>query len=269
MRFGNAAWGFRETPLEAQLQITKNMGLSILELGIANSPNDIRLDGDTKYVKELYDKYGIELICAATGNDFSVGSYDDVPKIERVIDMCADIGIRYLRIFAGFSPVKEVVGARWETMIACLSTIAKYAEEKNVIPVIETHGGVNAYPDGGVRHFHTVSTMPEVFAKMFSELPENIGINYDPANLYAVGFKNPDEFYQKIKEKVICVHMKDFSLMPSGNLRPAACGESDMDWKSILSGIGKSDIIALFEYENTEDVESGCQKSYNYIKQFI
>lgn len=57
--------------------------------------------------------------------------------------------------------------------------------------------------------------------------------------------------------------------MQSGHIKPAACGESSMDWKKIIDGIGKSDVLALFEYENTEDVEDGCMRSYNYIKQFI
>lgn len=269
MKYGNAAWGFRETPLEQQLQITKDMALKVLELGIANAPNDIQIGDDINTVKELYRKYGIELVCAATGNDFSTGSREDVTKIMAVIDMCSDMGVRYLRIFSGFSPVGEVTGDRWKTMIDCLRTVADYAKTKNVIPVIETHGGVNSFEDGGVRHFHTTSTNLETLKKMLKELPENIGINYDPANLYAVGICNPDEVYQEIKNKVCYIHMKDFAPMPSGNLKPAACGESDMDWRTILDGIGQRDIIALFEYENTEDIKEGCIRSYNHIKQFI
>ena len=44
MKFGNASWGFRETPLEEQLKITKGLGLEVLELGIANAPKDLPLD---------------------------------------------------------------------------------------------------------------------------------------------------------------------------------------------------------------------------------
>ena len=62
MKFGNAAWGFRETPLEQQLKITSDMGLRVLELGIENAPNDVKIGDDTKAVKELYRKYGIELM---------------------------------------------------------------------------------------------------------------------------------------------------------------------------------------------------------------
>lgn len=265
MIFGNAAWGFRETPLEEQLKITKDMGLTVLELGIANAPNDLPLDGDTDEVVNLYKKYGISLVCAATGNDFSNGNKDDVPKIKKVIDMCSVMGIKYLRIFAGFSPVDEVVGKRWDIMTECICEISEYAKGKNVIPVIETHGGVDSFSDGGVLHYHTTSTKPEILQKLISSLPENVGMNYDPANLYAVGIKNPDEIYQKIKDKVVYLHLKDFVTMPSGHIKPASCGESDMDWMQILKGLSDCDKIALFEYENVDDVKDGCIRCFDYI----
>ena len=53
MRFGNAAWGFRETPLEKQFEITRNMGLDILEVGIANAPDDIPLDVSEERIAEI------------------------------------------------------------------------------------------------------------------------------------------------------------------------------------------------------------------------
>ena len=268
MIFGNASWGFRETPLERQLEITKNMGLSVLELGIANAPNDLPLDGDPAAVKALYEKYSVALVCAATGNDFTTGGTDDVKKVERVIDLCAELGVKYLRIFAGFSPVGEVCGARWDTMIGCLKQVGAYGAQHGVLPLIETHGGVNAYDDG-VEHFYTTSTKPDVLLKMLEMLPENIGMLYDPANLYAVGIKRPDTVYQRIKNRVFCIHMKDFVTLPSGHLKPAACGESKMDWKELLCGIGGCEKIALFEYENTEDVAEGCKRCYDFIKNTI
>ena len=268
MILGNAAWGFRETPLEKQLEITKDMGLSVLELGIANAPNDLSLNGDTKAVKALYEKYGISLVCAATGNDFTNGTKDDVEKIKTIIDMCAEMGVKYLRIFAGFSPACQVVGESWNIMIDCLTEVGKYAANKGVTPVVETHGGVNCYDDG-VEHFHTTTTKPEILQKLLAEIPENIGINYDPANLYAVGIENPDEVYQLIKDRVCYVHLKDFVSLPSGHIKPASCGESEMDWKKILDGIGNYEIIGVFEYENTEDIKEGSKRCLDFISNFI
>lgn len=53
MKFGNASWGFREKPLEEQLKITREMGLALLELGIANAPKDIPLDITDEQIDEI------------------------------------------------------------------------------------------------------------------------------------------------------------------------------------------------------------------------
>ena len=174
MKFGNASWGFRENPLDKQLEITSGMGLPLLELGIANAPNDLPLDitdSEIEKVKELFEEYKISLECGATGNDFTNGNKDDVAKIRKVIDSCKKLGVKYLRIFAGFSPVNEVTGKRWDIMIGCLKETGEYAKAKGIIPVVETHGGVIGYADG-VQHFHSTSTEPTALLKMLSELPD-------------------------------------------------------------------------------------------------
>ena len=271
MIFGNASWGFRETPLEEQLKITRDMGLTVLELGIANAPKDIPLsvsDEEIAEVIRLYEKYGIELCCAATGNDFSNGDKTDVPKVKKVIDICAKLGVKYLRIFAGFSPVAEVTGARWDNMIECITEVAKYAKDKNVYPVVETHGGVTACEDG-VKHFLSTSADEETLYKMMSELPDEVKINFDPANLRAVGNKHPENVFNNLKDRVAVTHLKDFVPLPSGLIKPAACGESDMDWTAILNALEDFTGPALFEYENTEDIEEGSKRCLDYIAKLI
>lgn len=268
MRFGNASWGFRETALEDQLRITHQMGLSLLELGIANAPNDLPLsitDEEIEEVKRLFGKYEVELFCAATGNDFTYGNADDLPKLKRVVDICEKLGIKILRIFAGFSPVEEVVEERWECMIRCLTEIADYS--KNVVLAIETHGGVNGYEDG-VLHFHSTSSKPEALERMLAQLPVSVKVNFDPANLWAVGIQSPQSLYAAIKDRVAIVHLKDFVTLPSGHMKPAACGESDMNWCEIMATLNP-DIPMLFEYENVEDVGDGLMRCHQFINEII
>lgn len=263
MTFGNAAWGFRETPLEKQLEITKRLGFETLELGIANAPRDVPLDvsdEEIKRVKALYDNYNVKLICAATGNDFTCGNDNDVKKIKNVVDICEKLGAKYLRIFAGFSPKNDVTGVKWDNMISCIKQILDYA--KNVVPVIETHGGVNGFSDG-VEHFASVSTDIDTLLKI-----PDIKILFDPANLFAVG-ENPLTVYEKIKDRVAVVHLKDFVTLESGHIKPAACGESKMNWKALIDAMENTDYPMLFEYENTEDIEQGIKKSFNYIKEMF
>ena len=270
MKFGSAAWGFRETPLEEQFKITADMGLEELELGIANAPRDIPLDvseNELERVKKLSEKYGVKTSCAATGDDFTTGT-DDIEKLKKVILICEKLGVKYLRIFAGFTALKEVTGEKFDIMVKALKEVSLYAAEKNIVPVIETHGGVNGFDDG-VEHFESTTTDLETLKKILSLLPENLRICFDPANLYAVGIKKPESFYEEIKDKVAYAHFKDFKSLESGHLKPSHCGDSDMDWNAILNAMKDFDGICMFEYENTEDIKEGLKRSYEHIKKLL
>ena len=277
MILGNAAWGFRETPLEEQLEITRSMGLKLLELSIAGHPNDrLQLDAfpaQIVAVKKLFKEYNVKLGCFAAGNDFTLKNaaecFTQLENVKKVIDICNRLGGGYLRIFAGFEPVEEIVGDRWRTMIECLTATAKYCRGKNVIPVIETHGGVRNYADGVV-HYHSTSSQPDMLCRMLDELPRSVKVNFDPANLYAVGVKHPEKVYLRIKKRVAYLHLKDFISIPdTAHLRPAACGESDMDWPALMSALHGYEGPALFEYENVEDIADGCKRSLKFINTLL
>lgn len=270
MRLGNASWGLRETLLEKQFEITKNMGLDILEIGIANAPDDIPLDVTDKRLDEIInmsEKYGVKMLCAATGDDFTTGT-DDIAKIKRVIDICKKLKIKYLRIFAGFTPLCDVTDDVFDMMIKSLCEVCNYAKENDVVPVIETHGAVNGYDDG-VEHIMSVTTDLETFKKILNLIPDNAKVCYDPSNLYAVGVSEPDKFYAEIKDKVAYAHFKDFASLPSGHLKPSFCGDSKMNWSNILNAMKDFEGFAVFEYENTEDVEEGLNKCLDYITKLL
>ncbi|OGV31625.1 MAG: hypothetical protein A2020_01835 [Lentisphaerae bacterium GWF2_45_14] len=277
MKLGNASWGFRGTVLEKQLEITRLMGLELLELSVAGHPNDrLQLDASAAQIAEvrkLFQENGIKLCCFSTGNDFTLKNKAECVKqlenVKKTIDICEKLGGGYLRIFAGFEPVEDIVGERWQTMIECLTEAGQYSKGKNIVLAIETHGGVRSFDDG-VEHFFSTSSEPESLYRMLSELPDSIKVNFDPANIYAVGIKHPEDVFSRIKDRVAYMHLKDFVRVPgSDRLRPAECGESDMDWKALMSAVSEYQGPALIEYENMEDVEAGCRKSLEFLKKFL
>lgn len=271
MEFGNASWGFRELPLEEQLKITSSMGLDLLELGIANAPKDLPLtvrQEELEAVKEMFDRYGIRLWYGATGNDFTGEDDGDVEKIAKVTQICARLGIRYLRIFAGFSPVEEVVGRRWDHMISRIKKADRYAQAQGVCLVIETHGGVKIREDGA-EHYNSVSTQPETLKALLEQLPDTVRLNFDPANLWAVGIKRPEVIWEMCRNRVAMIHLKDFVRLPSGRLRAAACGEGGMDLKPLLRAIADYEGAVLFEYENPQDVKEGSLRCYRYVSDLM
>ena len=95
-------------------------------------------------------------------------------------------------------------------------------------------------------------------------------VNFDPANLYAVGIENPEEFYNQIKDKVNYVHLKDFSKIKNSDMiKPSACGESTMDWDLLMKYLEDYKGPGFIEYENTEDFKSGFERSYEFLKKYI
>lgn len=272
---GAASWGFRELPMKERLTVCKRLGIKYLEVGIANALTDIPLDVEEQELdklKQLYQEFGINHELAATGNDFTLTDPEElqkqIEKVMKVIDICSKWKVKYLRIFAGFSPVEEVTGSRWRNMIHAINSAADYAREKKVTLAIETHGGVNSYEDGVV-HFPSVSTQPESLEKMMREIPSDVKFVFDVANLYAVGNLHPEEIYKAISERIAYFHMKDFTKQSGGHYLPAACGDSDMDWETFIGGIADDTGPMLIEYENTEDLEKGILRSMQFLKRLL
>lgn len=189
MQYGLAAWGLREESLESQLRITSGLGLDLLEFSIANYEKDALQIGATpeqiREVKEMFRKYGIRLECGCTGNDFTGDDVEEqIRKVTEVIDIAAELGIRFLRIFAGFQSDSVVCGKRKTRMLDALRTVQAHAEQKQVLLCVETHGGVTALENGALHHFHSATTRTDLWKEI---LETGVSCTYDPANLAAVG----------------------------------------------------------------------------------
>lgn len=274
MQFGTAAWGFRETPLERQLEITRKLGLSVLELGIAGHDND-RLqvgasDADLAAVAALFRSHGVSLSCASTGNDFThadeTASLADLEKVKTVTTLAAKLGVRYLRIFAGFSPAEEVTGKRWDRMVSCLNEAVLHADALGVTLAVETHGGVKPVP-GGIAHFHSTSTRPELLSRWLGEVSPHVRLLFDPANLGAVGMDEKAilALYQDLKPQISTFHLKDFKRVSATAIQPCACGEGQLDWGKLMPEFRAFEGAGFMEYEMTADIEAGLKRTLRAI----
>jgi sugar phosphate isomerase/epimerase len=270
LQFGAASWGFRETPLERQLEITQALGLDELELGIAGHENDVLQLGATAetlmQVQALFAGHGIPLLHASTGNDFTqadeAACLASLEAVKRVSEIAAKLGARHLRIFAGFSPEEEVQGARWELMVRCLNEAVRYAAPLGLTLAVETHGGVKSVP-GGVVHFDSTTTRPELIARLLCEVDKRATILFDPANLGAVGMSEGTilALYRTLRPRISALHLKDFKVVGSNALQPCACGEGKLDWEILMHEFREFSGVGFMEYENTEDIEAGLKRT--------
>ena len=269
MRFGLAAWGLRETPLEKQLIMAKELGISLLELGIGAWKDDFlgadAAKEDIACVRELFCRHGITMECACLGNDFDGDGADaSLATSLKCIDIAGELGIKVFRIFAGFTPLAGLTPAMRQKELECLRTAAAKAASLGMVPAMETHGAVEPFADG-VRHMASSSTHPETVAETLAAIPE-LALAFDPANLLAAG-TDPLAFYRRFSDRIKYVHLKDFVRLPGGGLKGAACGEGALPWQELLTALGKSDLPAMIEYEQPADVRDGFERSLRFIGQ--
>lgn len=267
MRYGLAAWGLREESLESQLRITAGLGLDLLEFSIANYDKDALQTGATagqiEEVRELFRKSGVRLECGCTGNDFTNDDVESqIRKVSEVIDIAAALGLRYLRIFAGFNSDSLIYGSRKERMLNALRTVHEHARKKNILLCVETHGGVTALDNGALLHFNSATTRTDFWKEI---LATGVSCAYDPANLAAVGTCAPCAFYRQFREKIAYVHLKDFR-DTEGGILPAACGEGRLDWPCLMNTLKEFSGPAMIEYELPGDVEDGMKRSLEFLK---
>lgn len=255
---GSAAWGFRELELPEQLDTAKKKGMVYHELGIANADTDIPLDASAEAleaVKKLYEVHGLQLTCAATGNDFTGEDVEtQVQKVCRVIAVCKTLGVQKLRIFTGFTPLFQMSEEKWQRLLEALDTVAAVAREHQVILCVETHGAVEPVLDG-VRHIRSTSTQLRELSRILDRT--DVQLVFDPANLFAVGEADIPTMFDALKDRIGYVHLKDFCPGDGGQLYPCALGGGGTAWEPIAKQLLALEVPLLFEYENPQDLEEG------------
>ncbi|MBO7741121.1 MAG: sugar phosphate isomerase/epimerase [Victivallales bacterium] len=265
---GSAAWGLRETPLEEQFALCRRLGLSQLELSIGNGPKDwVQPDSPEELLEKIAlwrEQYGVGTICGCTGNDFTAEGDlgGDIAHVKAATDTASRLGIRYLRIFAGFTSDSLIYGARLERMLDALKAVAEHGAERGMVIAVETHGGVTPTGDGSIIHFQSPSTRADIWPMI---LATGCRMLFDPANLNAAGHPDTTAFLREFRDAVAYVHLKDFADVPGG-VRPAAIGEGRMKVQPLLDEIRALDCPVMLEYEMPGDIADGLQRSLDLLK---
>jgi len=269
MQYGLAAWGLREESLESQLRITRDLELDLLEFSIANGGNDTLqihcTDAEIEKVRSQFRQYGVRLECGCTGNDLTNDDVDQqTQKVAKVIEIAAKLGLKFLRIFAGFNSDSLVYGDRLTRMLDALKELHAAASGKGITLCVETHGGVTALKNGVLLHFNSVTTRIDHWKKI---LETGVSICFDPANLSAVGCTAPEAFYRLFKDRIPYIHLKDFRDVPEG-IVPAACGEGRLNWDPLMAVLRDHKGPAMIEYELPGDVKDGMSRSLEFLKKY-
>lgn len=261
IRFGNAAYGFREYGFPEFFEACSRIGTPAVEIdagwfdeGEAN--NRVSLDATAReldQVKELAAAAGVKV--TAIGSGAVVGLAGDVAEdrsaeIMKAVDIAEVLGAQVIRVFTehDFTHSKHyvltpdrVTDALYETLAIAFNKLGDYLKGKGIRVGIENHGGTSA-TGAGLKKLLDMVPHPE------------IGVTFDPAN-YAFGGEDPYQALLAVEDRVVYTHWKDVAQAPDKprGVEYRAFGEGEIDWVPIIGTLLDSfDGIWAIEYERKE-----------------
>jgi sugar phosphate isomerase/epimerase len=271
LKIGCGEWGMRELPIEKHFEIAGKFGFKTLEFGIGGDqagrlPAEID-DRQIAAFRHLGEETGIATPGCCLENDFTLpdaAAHNSIlAETLRQIRLAKRCGAEQVRLFAGFTPIGDLTQAIWDRLIAAFESTDALCRELGLAIAIETHGKITMR-DGVAHHEHTVSTDPEALARLIDELPPTVGFNWDPGNLKPVSPDDRTCALGLLNERITYCHLKDWRRVGEGWVA-CAIGDDDLDYAPLLSKVD-FDGVFLIEYEPTEDLVAGIERSLAYLR---
>ena len=261
IRFGNAAYGFREYGFPEFFEACHRIGTPAVEIDAGwfeegEAKNRVSLDATAREldrVKELATAAGVQV--TAIGSGAVVGLAGEVAEdrsaeIMKAVDIAEVLGAQVIRVFTehDFTHSKHyvltpdrVTDALYETLAVAFNKLGDYLKGKGIRVGIENHGGTSATGAG--------------LKKLLDMVPHReIGVTFDPAN-YAFGGEDPYQALLAVQDRVVYTHWKDVAEAPDKprGVEYRAFGEGEIDWSPIIGTLLDSfDGIWAIEYERKE-----------------
>lgn len=210
---------------EKHVELTTATGFNLLE-GLGFSPY-VSVDDDPYIMRDLLAKYDLQI--ASIDCDYPIWSHHSIDVLNKTIVWGDMLGCRlFVTTDSGAYPPGRS-DEEWLQVI-------KYHFEC-VLPVAERHDAVIAIEPHGY-----LTTKPEALWRMATQNgSDRVGINFDTGNSFIAG-QDPVSFIERVKDRVIHMHIKDVS----GELAAAIRGEE--------TGIASSE-VAVGEGVNAENIK--------------
>jgi sugar phosphate isomerase/epimerase len=209
---------------ERHVELTTATGFNLLE-GLGFSPY-ISVDDDPFIIRDLLQKYGLELV--SIDCDYPIWSHHSIDVLIKSIVFGDMIGCRlFVTTDSGNYPPGRS-DEEWLRVIKYhFDCVLPVAERHNAVIAIEPHGYLTTKPDA-------------LWRLATQNASDRIGINFDTGNSFIAG-QDPVAFLEKVKDRVVHMHIKDVSEALARAMR----GEE--------TGIASSE-IAVGEGVNAENI---------------
>lgn len=163
-----------------------------------------------KSMQKLKDS-GLEIPMLTSGISVGTPYENAVGEAESYVDLAQKLGSQFIRIIISNNPQPEPVD--WDMAVARYNEICRYAEGKNVIPLIETNG--------------VLSDTKEMLRFIEAIESKNKGVLWDVHHPFRYFGEQPRETYRNIGRYVEYIHVKD-SIMQEKTLCYRMMGYGDV-----------------------------------------
>ncbi|MGL4177012.1 MAG: sugar phosphate isomerase/epimerase family protein, partial [Dermatophilaceae bacterium] len=220
-RLGASTLGAPGEPLPTVLDGLRRAGVAAVELRVGpEQPVDIASPEPVRrYVRELVADHDLELLAVASYVRLGEGEGTTavVEDLERHLDLAADLGARFVRVFPG---APDAAGGHDVVMIDRLARAAGHAEAVGVRVALETH---DSHPRG------------EDAARLLDQVGHPwIGAIWDLAHPFRHG-EPPEQTWAHLGRHLTAgagyVQIKDLDIRTR---RPALIGEGDLPLARML-----------------------------------
>lgn len=150
------------------------------------------------------------------------------------IDLAQQINCPYVRVFPNKFPKEQDKSTTIDLIIKGLLELGDYAKEKNVVVLMETHGDVVKIAD-----------LEEI---MRSAEHANVGLVWDPSNMWTVTKEPPAEAYKKLKKYIRHTHIKDAALT-GDKLDYKFLGQGDVPIGEAIKVLSKGGYKGYYSFE--------------------
>lgn len=156
--------------------------------------------GDTM---ELVKDKGLKIVnlgsSAALHHSDAAERKKNLDEAKAFIDLAQQLRCPYIRVFPNDFPPGQDRNAIMELIAKGLQELGDYAKNTDVAVLMETHGEVVKSDD--ILHIMQLAAHPKV------------GLVWDIVNMWSVTKELPAQVYQKLKQYIRHVHVKDLSIV--------------------------------------------------------
>jgi sugar phosphate isomerase/epimerase len=166
-----------------------------------------------------------------------------IEHLQKVIDAARLLGVGVVNTFIGRNPALTIE-EQWPAFQKVWPALAEHAKKAGVKIAIENCPmlfSADEWPGG-----KNLAISPQVWRKMFAELPDNVGLNFDPSHLIwqhidvarAVRDFGPRIFHVHAKDtRIDRDRLYERGILGLGWHTPKLPGLGDVDWGAMFSAL--------------------------------